>query len=169
MGAEVRLRTPTPDDVAELAHLRADPQVFQWWRGGGDLVAAVISDMNEPNSIAYVIEVDDQIVGWIQWSQDIAPDYRCAQIDIWIAADLHGRGIGTDALRTLVRHIFDEHGHHRIEIDPATENAAAIRCYTKVGFKPVGIQRRHERGNDGSWHDSLLMDLLSDEFDSAGF
>ena len=42
-------------------------------------------------------------------------------------------------------------------------NAAAIRCYSKVGFRPVGIMRQAERGNDGSWHDCLLMDLLADE------
>jgi aminoglycoside 6'-N-acetyltransferase len=33
-----------------------------------------------------------------------------------------------------------------------------------VGFKSVGIMRKYERGPDGSWHDSLLMDLLADEF-----
>jgi aminoglycoside 6'-N-acetyltransferase len=27
----------------------------------------------------------------------------------------------------------------------------------------VGVQRQAERGNDGTWHDSLLMDLLADE------
>ena len=48
-------------------------------------------------------------------------------------------------------------------IDPAADNAAAIRSYTKVGFRPVGIMRRYERVTDGTWHDSLLMDLLADE------
>jgi aminoglycoside 6'-N-acetyltransferase len=66
-------------------------------------------------------------------------------------------------LRTLARHLIVEHGHHRLAIDPAADNAAAIRCYSKVGFRPVGIMRQAERGNDGSWHDCLLMDLLADE------
>jgi len=43
------------------------------------------------------------------------------------------------------------------------DNAAAIRCYSKVGFKTVGIRRRSERGNDRTWHDGLLMDLLAEE------
>ena len=41
--------------------------------------------------------------------------------------------------------------------------SAAIRCYAKVGFRPVGVLRRYERGLDGTWHDGLLMDLLADE------
>jgi aminoglycoside 6'-N-acetyltransferase len=48
-------------------------------------------------------------------------------------------------------------------IDPAADNAAAIRCYSKVEFRPVGIMRRYERSSDGTWHDGLLMDLLAEE------
>jgi aminoglycoside 6'-N-acetyltransferase len=76
---------------------------------------------------------------------------------------VHGQGLGADAVRTLARHLFDDVGHHRIEIDPAADNAAAIRCYEKVGFRPVGIMRGYERGPEGKWHDSLLMDLLAGE------
>ena len=51
----------------------------------------------------------------------------------------------------------------RLVIDPAADNAAAIASYSKVGFRPVGIMRRYERGSDGSWHDGLLMDLIAEE------
>jgi L-amino acid N-acyltransferase YncA len=40
---------------------------------------------------------------------------------------------------------------------------ARIRLTPEVGFRPVGIMRQAERGNDGTWHDSLLMELLADE------
>ena len=50
-------------------------------------------------------------------------------------------------------------------IDPAAGNAAAIRCYGKVGFRPVGLMREYERGADGTWHDGLLMDILARELD----
>jgi len=71
--------------------------------------------------------------------------------------------VGTDAVRTMARHLVADHGHHRLVIDPAADNTAAIRSYTKVGFRPVGILRQYERGADGTWHDGLLMDLLADE------
>ena len=87
---------------------------------------------------------------------------RHASIDLY-PTPRHGRGYGTDAVRTMARHLIVEHGHHRLEIDPAADNTPAIRCYTKVGFRPVGIQRRRERGSDGVWHDSLLMDMLAEE------
>ena len=80
---------------------------------------------------------------------------------------VHGRGIGEDAVRTLAVHLVDDVGHHRLVIDPAADNEAAIRCYAKVGFRPVGVMRRYEQGPDGTWHDGLLMDLLAEEVTGA--
>jgi aminoglycoside 6'-N-acetyltransferase len=157
----VRLRPVADADVPELARIRATPEVHEHWRGGEDMVAAVKKDLAEPDSTPYVIELEGRVVGWIQWQAEEEPDYRNASMDIYVDPAVHGRGVGTDALRALARHLIDDHGHHRIEIDPAVDNAVAIRCYTKVGFRPVGVMRQAERGNDGTWHDSLLMDLLA--------
>jgi aminoglycoside 6'-N-acetyltransferase len=63
--------------------------------------------------------------------------------------------------------LIADHGHHRLIIDPAADNEAAIRRCRKVGFRPVGIMRRYERGPDGTWHDGLLMDRLADELDQG--
>jgi len=162
-GESVRLRSATLDDVPELARIRATPEVHRHWRGGDNMVAAVLEDFREEGSTAYVIELDGRVVGWIQWQAEEEPDYRHASMDIYVDPAVHGRGVGTDAVRALARHLIDDHGHHRLTIDPAADNAAAIRAYKKVGFRPVGIERCAERGADGTWHDVLLMDLLAEE------
>ena len=162
-GELVRLRPATRDDIDDLVRIREAPEVHRHWRGGDDLRKAVEEDFAEDDSIRYVILFEDRIVGWIQWAAEEEPDYRHASIDIYLDPAVHGRGLGTDAVRTLARHIFTDHGHHRITIDPAADNPAAIRAYTKAGFRPVGITRQSERGNDGTWHDGLLMDMLADE------
>jgi aminoglycoside 6'-N-acetyltransferase len=67
-------------------------------------------------------------------------------------------------VRRVTIQLVEERGHHRITIDPAVDNVAAIRAYEKVGFKPVGVMRRYERDVDGDgWHDGLLMELLAGE------
>ncbi len=162
-GAQVRLRPATVDDIDDLVAIRRTPEVFAHWRGGDDLRAAVEEDFAEEGATGYAIEHEGRVVGWVQWQAEEEPDYRHAGIDIYLDPAVHGRGLGTDAVRTLARHLIVDHGHHRLTIDPAVDNTAAIRSYTKVGFRPVGVERRAERGNDGSWHDSLLMDLLADE------
>jgi aminoglycoside 6'-N-acetyltransferase len=64
-----------------------------------------------------------------------------------------------------VRYLIDERGHHRLTIDPAADNAEAIRAYEKVGFRPVGVLREYWRAPGGAWRDGLLMDLLASELD----
>ena len=62
-----------------------------------------------------------------------------------------------------MRHLIEDRGHHRITIDPAAGNAAAIRAYQKAGFTEVGVMRRAERDADGKgWHDSLLMEFVAE-------
>lgn len=162
-GSRVVLRPATMEDVAELARIRATPEVYHRFGGGEDLVATVTDELADEDVHCYVIECDGRVVGGIQFSEETDPDYRHAQIDIYVDPVVHGRGIGTDAVRTLARHLVADRGHHRLTIDPAADNAAAIACYRTVGFRPVGVMRRYERGPDGNWHDGLLMDLLADE------
>jgi aminoglycoside 6'-N-acetyltransferase len=163
-GSRLALRPATRDHVAALVPIRLAPEVRARWRGGDDMASEIEEDLAELGSTAYVIETEGHVVGWIQWSAEDEPDYRFATIDIYVDPSVHRRGIGTDAVRTLARHLIVEHGYHRLEIDPAADNEAAIACYAKIGFRAVGIRRRCERGLDGTWHDGLLMDLLAEEF-----
>lgn len=106
--------------------------------------------------------MDDQIAGLIQYWEESEPRYRHAGIDLFLDPKLHSRGLGTEAVARVVNLLITERGHHRITIDPALANSAAIRSYEKVGFKPVGILRQAERDSDGEgWHDCLLMELVT--------
>ncbi|MEU5904694.1 GNAT family protein [Micromonospora sp. NPDC000316] len=162
-GRAVTLRPVTDDDVSALAAIRADPEVRRWWRGGDDLADSVRADLADDELTLYAIEHDGRVIGAIQWYAESDPDYRHASMDIFLDPAVRGAGLGVDAIRTLARHLIDEYGHHRFTIDPAAANSAAIRAYAKAGFRPVGVLRRHERGEDGRWHDGLLMDLLADD------
>ena len=162
-GALVSLRPATSDDVPALARIRATPEVYRWWRGEADMSSEVAADLADPDASTLAVELDGRVVGAIQWSAETEPDYHHASIDIYLDPSVHGRGLGADAVRTLARHLIADEGFHRLVIDPAADNAAAIRCYSKVGFRPVGVMRQYERGSDGTWHDGLLMDLLAEE------
>ena len=91
------------------------------------------------------------------------PEFRRAGIDLFLEPAHHGKGLGPDAIRTLARFLIEERGHHRLTIDPAAANEQAIRAYEKVGFRRVGLLRRHQHFPDGTWQDGLLMDLLAEE------
>src|SRR6266849_2920986 len=104
-GAMIALRPATRADIPALAAIRATPEVYRWWRGGGDLAAAVAEDFDERGAHTLAIEYQGRVVGAIQWSAEEEPDYRHASIDVYLDPAVHGRGLGTDAVRTLVRHL----------------------------------------------------------------
>jgi aminoglycoside 6'-N-acetyltransferase len=153
------LRPLAPGDEAELLRIHATPEVARWW--GEPDEGFLWTD--EPDSTRLTIDVGGSVAGMIQFSEEPDPKYRHASIDLFLDPAFHGRGLGTEAVRRVVRHLLDELGHHRITIDPAAANTAAIRAYEKVGFRPVGVMRRYERDADGEgWHDGLLMELLAE-------
>jgi RimJ/RimL family protein N-acetyltransferase len=157
------LRPLAEADAAELRRIHATPEVVRWWD-----VPAKDFPWDEPESTRLTIEVDGAVAGLVQFYEEPDPKYRHAAVDLFLDPALHGRGLGTEALRRLVRHLIGERGHHRITVDPAAANAAAIRSYEKAGFRRVGVMRRYERDvGGGGWHDGLLMELLADELEEA--
>lgn len=182
-GPRVVLRPVTQADRPRLLQILAEPDVERWWR------RTEWERVLEPAATSLAIELDPvadgrdasrgrhvapgrsaasrarlvRTVGLIQFSEEPDEDYRSAGIDLFLTGEVHGQGLGSEAIRVLVRHLIDRRGHHRFVIDPATENEGAVRCYRKVGFRPVGVLRRYERVAPGVYRDGLLMELLADE------
>lgn len=154
------LRPLEPGDTAELRRIHETPEVARWW----DLPEEGFPLTDEPEATRLTIEVDGAVAGMVQFGEEVEPKYRHAWIDLFLDPALHGRGLGTEAVSRVVRTLIEERGHHRITIDPATENVAAIRAYERAGFRRVGVMRQSERDADGiGWHDSLMMELLAEE------
>nr|WP_240157413.1 GNAT family N-acetyltransferase [Pseudonocardia broussonetiae] len=158
-GQTVVLRPTTAAHVPRFLEVLSHPEVAKWW-GGYDL-ERVRRELLGPQG--YAVEQHGEVVGLIIYYEEDDADHRHAGIDLALHPDAHGQGLGADAMRTMARYLFDVRGHHRIVIDPAAHNERAIRSYTRVGFRSIGIMRSYERRLDGSWHDGLLMDLLPDD------
>jgi aminoglycoside 6'-N-acetyltransferase len=163
-GDRVVLRPLAADDVPRLAELGAAPEVARWWPGLTEEHLARKAAGGREGLACFAIVVDGEVAGLVQYYEEDDPEYRHAGIDLFLGAPWQGRGLGTDAVRTMALHLTRDRGHHRLVIDPAAENTRAISSYERAGFRPVGVMREHWRGPDGSWHDGLLMDLLAREF-----
>jgi aminoglycoside 6'-N-acetyltransferase len=148
-----------PLDVAHVARLRElhqQPGVMRWW---GPMDADFPFD--EADSTRFTIVVDGDVAGLVQYGEEKWDDGRHAWIDIFVGDNYVGRGVGTEVVRRMSRMLIEERGHHRITIDPATDNAAAIRSYEKAGFRRVGVcERAYREPSSGEWRDELLMELV---------
>jgi aminoglycoside 6'-N-acetyltransferase len=161
-GERVLIRPMTADDVQRLAAIQAQPGVAAAW-GEPEPEKLEGKAAGTDECTVFAVELDGEVIGLVQYHEVDDPMYRHAGIDIFLSEHVHGQGLGTEAVRTMAEYLIHVRGHHRLVIDPAAHNMAAIRAYEKAGFKPVGVMRQYERLPDGEWHDGPLMDLLADE------
>jgi aminoglycoside 6'-N-acetyltransferase len=181
VGRRVRVRPVRPTDAAAFTALFSDPAVTKWWPAADP--AAEAAEHAEPGSdapdgVRWAIELpgaaadglglaSTDVIGLIQAYEETDPEFRSAGIDIALSSSVHGRGLGPDSIRAVARFLFAR-GHHRLTIDPAAANERAIRAYTTVGFRPVGVLRAYQLLPPHGWVDGLLMDMLEGELLDEG-
>lgn len=156
-GASVALEPLAEADAPALRAMRLEPEVAAWW-------GPLEDDFpfgDDPDATRFTIRRDGAVAGLIQFGEEPEPMYRHAWIDLFVDPALGRQGVGTDAIVTLVRHLTEDRGHHRVTIDPALDNVAAVGCYEKAGFRRVGVMQTAERDPlSGRWRDALLMELV---------
>ncbi|MDP9293608.1 MAG: GNAT family N-acetyltransferase [Actinomycetota bacterium] len=154
-GRRVLLREVQAGDADALRQIHRTPAVSAWWG-----LPDPEFPFDDAETTCLTILRDKAIVGFVQFSEETEPDYRHAGVDIFVDPEHHRQGIASDAIETVIHHLVEDRGHHRVTIDPAVANHAAIRCYEKAGFRPVGVMHAAWRDPGGAWRDCLLMELV---------
>ena len=153
-GEHVTLRPLTDADAPVLLSLLTNPGVAAWWQ------RASWDQINEEGATVFAIVVEGAVAGSVQYHEEADPDYHFAAIDLFVGDAWQNRGVGSEAMRLLMRYLVEERGHHRITVDPAAANERAVHVYERLGFRRVGTMRAYERTKDGAWRDALLMELV---------
>ena len=145
------------EHAGRLRDLRAHPEVARWW----DPPAGEWPLGPEPDIERFAILADGEPVGVVQFWEESDPGSRYADVDIFVGPERQGRGLGTEAMQLIVRHLIEDRGHHRVTLSTAVDNARAIHVYEKVGFRPVGVTRKSSLNEaTGEWRDELLMEYV---------
>jgi RimJ/RimL family protein N-acetyltransferase len=89
---------------------------------------------------------------------------RVADIGMWIAAPFAGQGLGTRALRLLLRWGFDAWPWERLTWHCDTRNFASARVAEKAGMTLEGTLRQNVLDSGGQRHDTRLYAMLKSEW-----
>jgi putative acetyltransferase len=115
---------------------------------------------NLQNLIAIVAFYKDKIVGHAQIFKFPNPRRKgTGDLIIYLHQDFHNVGLGTAMLTKLIE-LAKEEGLHRVGLDVIADNKPAIRLYQKFGFKVEGVKKEAYFGEDGKYHDELVMGLI---------
>ena len=89
------------------------PGEFAWWWDFD--IDAFAAELDDPDVVPLIIEHAGEVVGFIQFSEEISIQYRSSGPGPLASHGNHqGRGSGSDAVRTVARiPPFAERRHHR--------------------------------------------------------
>jgi aminoglycoside 6'-N-acetyltransferase len=148
----VTLRPVTDADVDLLVEWHAHPEVLRFWDNKAYTPESMRAKLAEPDFEPYVVEADGRPAGYIQaWWE---PGTDTAGLDMFVAPDTRGRGVGPEAANILARALFAR-GWNRVMTDPYVWNERAVRAWRRAGFVDVE-EREPDEGHTAHW---LLMEF----------
>ena len=149
----VTFRPLARDDLDLIHEWLGREHVARWWAGEPtrEEVAEEFAEFFEgrTGSRAFIAYADGVPIGYIQsyvamesgdgwWPDETDPGVR--GIDLFLADESRlGAGHGTEMVRSFVRSLFDDPTVSAVQVDPSPENARAIRCYEKAGFRRIAV------------------------------
>ena len=92
-------------------------------------------------------------------------DLRHSEAELGIVIgeqEFWGQGHGTDAIKTLLAHIFTETDLNRIYLNTYIENDRAKRCFSKCGFRELGQHSKFSL--DRGAHVETKMEIYRNEW-----
>ena len=170
-GAKTRLRPIEEGDNALLVCWYNDPEVRHWLHLSEAPEETLESQrerlqrfQSDPARRNWIIEtLAGEPVGNVSLI-GIDEAHGRAELGVSIGAKAFwGRGLGTDAIRRVLRHAFAELALRRVWLITDADNQRAIRCYEKCGFVREGVLRSH-RLRYGQPLDMVVMGALAEEW-----
>lgn len=107
-----------------------------------------------------VVERDGQLVAWAGMSAYSSRECYAGvgEHSVYTDRDARRSGAGAAALAGLIQ-AAEERGFWKLESRIFVENTASRALHLKLGFREVGIYRRHAR-LDGVWRDCVIVERL---------
>ena len=168
----VTIRRARHDDVEFLVGLYAEPDVAPFLavirESGADAVAGLVdlSD-TEPDAFGlFVIEVDGERAGTFAFTR-VNRRSRIADLSgLAVHPAFRGRRLADEAARLAQRHLFDELGLHRLQLEVYGFNERAMRHAERSGFTREGV-RRMAYDRDGEWVDGVLYGVVVEDLEPS--
>ncbi len=96
------------------------------------------------------------LVGFSDWSRN----HNRAMLGYDLTRAYWGQGIGSEAVREIIRFGFERMHLNRIEAETIEDNHESVRMLEKIGFTREGIRRGYSYEDDGEYHGSAMYGLL---------
>jgi RimJ/RimL family protein N-acetyltransferase len=119
-------------------------------------------DLDDRLDLVIVDRATDVVVGEVVINDWDGDNLSCG-FRIGIGPAGRDRGLGSEATRLVIDHVFSSTDAQRIELEVYAFNERAAHVYEKVGFRREGVRRSALRW-DGAFYDAVVMSVLRPEW-----
>lgn len=133
-----------------------------------DVLDEIERSSTEPERFGrFVIESDGEPAGMLGFHV-VNERSRIARLErLAVHPGFRGRRLADEAARLFQRHLLEELGFHRLELEIYAFNERACAHAERVGFVREGRKRKAYL-KDGAWVDSVLYALIPEDLDEHG-
>ena len=164
----VSIRRACPDDVDFLVELVTHEDVEPYLaavraKGRREILAEIERSDADPEAFGvFVIEVDETRAGTMRFERANRRSRIADLGGLAIHPDFRGRKISDQAARLFQRHLLDDLGFHRLQLEIYGFNERAIKHAERSGFTREGVRRKAYWRND-EWVDGVLYGLVAED------
>jgi len=166
----VTIRRATRDDVSFLTELVTDDDVAPYLAAvrpasADEMRAELERAESDPEECGvFVIEVGGEPAGTMSFER-VNRRSRIASLGgLALQPSFRGHGVADTAARLFQRHLFDELGFHRLQLEVYAFNERALRHAERAGFVQEGVRRKAYWRND-TWVDGILFGLVAEDLE----
>jgi RimJ/RimL family protein N-acetyltransferase len=166
----VEIRRARPDDADFLVELVTHEDVEPFLaavrsKERGEVLAEIARSDEEPEAFGvFVIEVDGTLAGTMRFTRANQRSRIADLGGLAVHPDFRGAKVADTAAHLFQRHLFDELGFHRVQMEIYGFNERAMRHAERAGFTREGVRRMAYWRNE-EWVDSVLYGLVADDLD----
>ena len=164
----MNLRRAKPDDVDFLVELLTHEDVEPYLsaisaKDRDAILDAIERSENEPDRHGqFIVEVDGQPAGTLRFESAGGPS-RIAQCGgLAIHPDFRGQKLGDEAAREFQRHLFEDLGFHRLQMEIYGFNERSLAHAERAGWVREGVKRK-AYWRHGDWVDGVCYGLLAED------
>ena len=164
----VAIRRARSDDVDFLVDLVTHEDVEPFLAAGrarerDELLADIARSEADPEAFGlFVIEVDGDRAGTMRFERANARSRIADLGGLAVHPDFRGAKVSDEAARLFQRHLFDDLGFHRVQMEIYGFNERAMRHAERAGFVREGVRRKAYWRNE-EWVDGVLYGLVVDD------
>ena len=127
------------------------------------VVADIERSRSDPDAFGvFVVEVDGARAGTMAFTRANRRSRIADLGGLAIHPDFRGRRLADEAARLFQRHLIEELGFHRLQLEIYAYNERAQAHAERAGFTREGV-RRKAYWRDGRWVDGVLFGLVEED------